>query len=181
MEDVDLAKKKLAECWSSHEAEFKKELERLDDAEQALHQRVKELNAEKKRALESNGNAQEISPDDLVEINAGGKIIVARRSTLTQMNGTRLEALFSGRWDKRLLRDARGRIFLDVNSQCFQSIVDYLNELVISPPNCPSEPPHVESELQHILVHQLELFGITDEITLFDTSKILSNINGQCT
>eukprot|EP00804_Cyclotella_cryptica_P029138 CCRYP_005305-RA/>CCRYP_005305-RA protein AED:0.32 eAED:0.32 QI:309/1/1/1/0.66/0.5/4/823/587 len=177
MEDVEIAKKKLAECWSKHEAEFKKEMQRLDDAERALHHRVQELNAEKKKALECNGNTDVASDDDLVEINAGGKIIVARRSTLTQLKGTRLEALFSGRWDKRLQRDAKGRIFLDVNSICFQAIVDYLNELVISPPNFPSEPPHVESELQHVLVHQLELFGITDDITLFDTSKILSNIN----
>ena len=88
------------------------------------------------------------------------------------MKGTRLEALFSGRWDKKLQRDNSGRIFLDVNPVCFQAIVDYLNELVISPPNSPSEPPHVESELNHILRHQLDLFGITDEIVLFDNSKV---------
>lgn len=159
----------------------------------------------KNKALENNGSSEDVSSEDLVEINAGGKIIIARRSTLTQMKGTRLEALFSGRWDKRqvhlllvcwtkqcqysqlpttqyhrrLQRDGKGRIFLDVNPICFQSIVDYLNELVISPPNFPSEPPHVESELKHILRHQLDLFGITDEITLFDNSKILSNINGE--
>jgi hypothetical protein len=179
MEEVESAKKKLAECWSDHEAEYKKELQRLDEAEKALHQRVKELNIEKNKALESNGSTQDVSNEDLVEINAGGKIVVARRSTLTQMSGTRLEALFSGRWDKRLQRDGKGRIFLDVNPVCFQAIVDYLNELVISPPNFPCEPPHVESELKHVLRHDLDLFGITDEITLFDNSKILSNINGE--
>jgi hypothetical protein len=34
---------------------------------------------------------------DIVEINAGGKIVVAKRRTLTQMQGTRLGELFSGR------------------------------------------------------------------------------------
>ena len=55
----------------------------------------------KNKALENNGSSEDVSSEDLVEINAGGKIIIARRSTLTQMKGTRLEALFSGRWDKR--------------------------------------------------------------------------------
>lgn len=178
MDEVEKAKNKLANCWAEHEAEYTKELNRLDEAEQALHQRVKELNQEKNKALDNNRSTQDVSNEDLVEINAGGKIIVARRATLTQMKGTRLEALFSGRWDKRLQRDGKGRIFLDVNPICFQSIVDYLNELVISPPNYPCEPPHVESELKHILRHQLDLFRITDEITLFDNSKILSNIDG---
>ena len=178
MEDVELAKKKLDDCWSNHEAEYKKELQRLDDAEELLRQRALDLNAEKNKALEINGSTQEISGEDLVEINAGGEIVTARRSTLTQMKGTRLEALFNGRWDRKLQRDPKGRIFLDVNPVCFQAIVDYLNELVISPPNSPSEPPHVESELKHVLRHQLDLFRITDEIILFDNSKILSNING---
>ena len=178
MEEVELAKLNLAECWSDHEAEYKKELQRLDQAEQDLYQRVKELNVEKNKAFENNGSIDDVFDEDLLEINAGGKIILARRSTLTQMKCTRLEALFSGRWDRRLQKDGKGRIFLDVNPVCFQAIVDYLNELVISPPNFPSEPPHVESELNHVLRHQLDLFGITAEITLFDNSKILSNING---
>jgi hypothetical protein len=178
MDEVEKAKDKLANCWAQHEAEYTEELKRLDEAEQALHRRLKELNLEKSKALENNGSPQEVSNEDLVEINAGGKIIVARRAALTQMKGTRLEALFSGKWDKRLHRDGKNRIFLDVNPTCFQSIVDYLNELIISPPNYPCEPPFVENDLKHILRHQLDLFGITDEITLFDNSKILSNING---
>lgn len=148
MEDVERAKKKLIDCWNDHEAEYRKELQRLDEAEQALYRRSKELNIEKDKALTSYGSEQDVSNEDLVEINAGGKNITARRSTLTQLQGTRLEAIFSGRWDRIIQRDGKGRIFLDVNPVCFQSIVDYLNELVISPPYFPSEPPHVESELK---------------------------------
>ena len=33
-----------------------------------------------------------VANDDLIEINAGGKIIVAKRSTLTQILGSRMEA-----------------------------------------------------------------------------------------
>jgi hypothetical protein len=56
-----------------------------------------------------------VSDDDIIEINVGGENINAKRGTLFQIKGTRLEALFSGRWDKKLLRDSSGRIFLNVN------------------------------------------------------------------
>ncbi len=69
--------------------------------------------------MHGNPNA---SGDDMLEINAGGKVIVAKRSTLTQhMVGTKFGALFSGRWEKKLQRDGDGRIFLDVNPECFQA------------------------------------------------------------
>ena len=54
--------------------------------------------------------------------------------TLTQIKVPRLEALFGGKWEKQLLRDGDGSIFLDVNPTCFQAVVDYLNELRIAPP-----------------------------------------------
>ena len=60
-----------------------------------------------------------------------------RRETLTQLKGTRLEALFSGRWENVLLRDAKKRIFLDVSPSCFKKIVDFLNLLKIADPKDP--------------------------------------------
>ena len=54
MEEVEFAKNKLTDCWEKHETEYKKELQRLDEAEQTLHQRVKELNIEKVRFSISN-------------------------------------------------------------------------------------------------------------------------------
>ena len=109
---------------------MKEQIAELDDIESKLNERMDELNNKKQQIAETNGNTN-ISGDDLIEINAGGKIIAAKRSTLTQLDGTRLEALFSGRWDKKILRDSHGRIFLDVNPKCFQAIVDYLTELLI--------------------------------------------------
>jgi len=46
-----------------------------------------------------------------------------------------LAALFSGRWENQLQRDTHRRIFLEMFPSCFQSIVDYLNELKMSPPD----------------------------------------------
>jgi len=68
--------------------------------------------------------------------------------------------LFSGRWDKKLLRDNDGRIFLDVNGDCFQAIVVYLTELASSTDDNPPEPPSVYEELEPMLAHQLELFEV---------------------
>ncbi|EJK72233.1 hypothetical protein THAOC_06252, partial [Thalassiosira oceanica] len=67
------------------------------------------------------------------------------------------------RYDQKSRRDADGRIFLDVNSVCFQAIVDYLNELAITPDGVSTSPPTVEADLGHILNHQLELFGLNEK------------------
>ena len=75
---------------------------------------------------------------------AGGKIIAVTRSTLTQFEGSRLEALFSGRWDKIPDRDNDGHIFLDLNPLCFQAIVDYLSEVKISTEESLADPPCFE-------------------------------------
>ena len=47
--------------------------------------------------------------------------------TLTQIGGTRPEALFCGWWYKRFLGFRGRRIFLDINLTLFQAVVDYLN------------------------------------------------------
>jgi hypothetical protein len=77
--------------------------------ETLLNERLVKLNCKKHEIAQSNGTMN-VADDDLVEINAGGKIIVAKRSTLTQIQGSRMEALFSGRWDKKLMRGGHGRI-----------------------------------------------------------------------
>jgi hypothetical protein len=66
----------------------------------------------------ANGNI-DAADEDLVEVNTGGKIVVAKLSTLTQIQGTNFDATFSGRCDKTLLRDSHGLIFLIVNPDCF--------------------------------------------------------------
>lgn len=175
MEGIEIARKRLKTCRDQHELAYKNEIDKIEEAEKELHDALEKLNTKKQDAADAYGEA-EVSDDELVEINAGGKIIVARRATLTQMKGTRLEAIFSGRWDKRLQRDGKGRIFLDVNPACFQAIVDYLNEMIISPPEHPPEPPSVDSELDEILSHLLDLLGISDEVML-SQSKVTPRMN----
>ena len=100
-------------------------------------------------------------------MNAGGKIVSARRGVLCQLKGTRFEALFSGRWDKKLHRDGSGRIFLDVNPTAFRAIADYLNELVISAED--EEPLHPWKNGGK-LTHFYTYFGLRDDF--FDSNII---------
>lgn len=144
-----------------HDHHYAAEINKLKEAEAELLNRLQEFEERKRNSAAVSDGSEYVRDDDIVEINAGGKIIAARRSTLCQLKGTRLEALFSGRWDKKLQRDGSGRIFLDVNGDCFQAIVDFLNEMIISSHEHPSEPPTVDDVGQkQVLAQYLELFGL---------------------
>jgi len=158
-DDLYRADEQLTAARHEHEMHYALEVTRLEDVGKQVLDRFNKLEEEKAEAVIRNGD-DDVSDDDIIEINAGGKIIAARRGTLTQWKGTRLEALFSGRWDKTLLRDCSGRVFLDVDGDCFQAIVVYLNELVSSSDENSHEPPSVYDELESVLAHQLELFQV---------------------
>ena len=145
MEELISTNSLLKAALDNHEKHLSDQLADLDSRETSLTERINKLNKTKEDTANDNGNL-DASPEDLIEINAGGKQIVAKRSTLIQLKDTMLEALFSGRWEKRLQRDKNGRIFLDVNSTCFQAIVDYLNEMTISSEDNPPDPPTVDDE-----------------------------------
>ena len=163
MEKLRIANERLQTARNDHEAAYHAETENLSIKENELLQRLHSLDDKKLDISKVHGNTN-ISHDDIIEINAGGTIITARRSILTQLKNTRLEALFNGRWDKKFLRDVNGRIFLDVNAMGFQAIVDYLNELTISSLDDLPDAPCVEAELEYILKHQLDLFGLADKM-----------------
>lgn len=63
---------------------------------------------------------------DIIELNVGGMKMRVLRETLTLIRGSRLEAVFSGRWESRLLRDDEGCVFMDVDPRHFEKIVEYL-------------------------------------------------------
>eukprot|EP00984_Skeletonema_dohrnii_P009022 scaffold3383_cov129-Skeletonema_dohrnii-CCMP3373.AAC.2 len=160
MEQLKNAEKKLKAAHDSREIAYAAEIKKLDDVKTTLLDRLHDLNEQKQQCAAVNGNVN-VRDDDLIEINAGGKIIVARRSVLCQVKGTRFEALFSGRWDKKLLQDSSGRIFLDVNGDCFQAIVDYLNELAISSEDERTKMPTISDEYKYLLSQYTVLFGLS--------------------
>ena len=108
MEELSIANERLKTACNNRERDFNALIKKLDDKENSLKERLDELT--KKRLNPDHVNF-EVADGDLVEVNAGGKIVAAKRSTLTQFEGTKFEALFSGHWDKKLQRDGNGRIF----------------------------------------------------------------------
>ena len=82
------------------------------------------------------------------------------RDTLTQIKGTRLEALFAGRREKRLRKDRDGSLFLDVNLMCFLEVVDYLNNRKIASTDSIPGKPHVGKEDTIVLQQLLLMFGL---------------------
>ena len=138
---LDKANAKLRAAHEKKEREYATEIKKLDDKEKELLDRLKGFEERKEKVAADYGK-EDVSDDDLIEVNAGGKIVSARRGVLCRLTkGKRLEALFSGRWDKKLQRDGNGRIFLDISGDCLQAIVDFLNEMTISSEEHPSEPP----------------------------------------
>ncbi|KAK1732631.1 hypothetical protein QTG54_016692 [Skeletonema marinoi] len=173
LDDLDQTNKRLKTTLDKIDRDRATQMNKLQEKEKQLLDRLSKLNEEKHKTASANGNI-DVSDDDFLEINAGGKVIAVKRATLTQLQGSRLEAMFSGRWDKKLDRDSSGRLFLDVNSDCFQAIVDYMNELAISSEDDPPMPPTVDDELQHILSHQMNLFGLTVDVDPQIDSNIIT-------
>eukprot|EP00957_Ditylum_brightwellii_P165261 12582443-Ditylum_brightwellii.AAC.1 len=97
--------KSSADLWDAFSAAYDEEL-------QNITQSYAEVEQEKEKYLKEYGDMN-FDEETLLKINVGGKIITANRSILTQQEGSMLEALFSGRWEKRLQRDECGHIFLD--------------------------------------------------------------------
>ena len=162
MDELSASNKRIKTARDSQVQDLDNEISTLDKRETVLNERLLELDRKKHEFAQAHGNL-DAADDHLIEINAGGKTVVAKRSTLTQIQGSRMAALFSGRWDKKVMRDCHGRIFLDVDPTCFQAIVDYLNEMTISSEDSPPSPPNVDNEHKIILNHQLELFGLGPE------------------
>ncbi len=174
-EDLTIANDQLKAAREEFDRDYNNLVETLRRDEKALDNRLEKLTKKMEDAAKVYGNMN-ASGNDFLEINAGGKIIIVKRSILTNHTiGTSFGALFSGRWDKKLQRDRHGRIFLDVNSKCFQAIVAYFNELALSPEDNPPDPPSVDSEYEQILEQQIDLFGLWESVGMTATERMHSN------
>ena len=106
---------------------------------------LKDLNEDQDSLAAKNGVIN-VDGSDILEINSGGSIIYGTRDSLTQIKGMSLEAQFRRRWGKRFLRERCDRMFLDVNSQFLQAMLDQLTEIKITPPDCYLKIPHAGQE-----------------------------------
>eukprot|EP00957_Ditylum_brightwellii_P121109 9237224-Ditylum_brightwellii.AAC.1 len=123
------------------------------------------MDNQKHQCMLDNGDMN-INEDDMLKLNLGGKIITVERDILTQIKGSMLEAMFSGRWEKQLQRDGDGCIFLDVNLICFQIIVDYLVEMKYSSKGIAPHPTFIEEDFDKILQQMMKYFGMKNNAEL---------------
>ena len=101
-------------------------------------------------------------PKKKLKLNVGGSPVTVLRSTLTSKPRTRLAALFSGIYDGQLQRDKKGRIFLDLNPECFREITDWLAHCELAGPDAkplPAVPPGHADTMEHMM----RFFGLTSE------------------
>eukprot|EP00957_Ditylum_brightwellii_P191896 14608117-Ditylum_brightwellii.AAC.1 len=116
--------------------------------------------------------------NDHIDINAGSRVITANRGALIYQKGTMLEALFSGKWDKEIQRDGFDCIFLDVNPECFQIIINYLYLLNHSSEEKIPQYLSVDNELKLIFNHMLLYFEIDHSTTQNGSKQWSTKQNG---
>ena len=90
LQNILNSNKQLKLAVQARDLDYKRYMNQLDLAEQSIKERFHSLEAKKASIIEAHGDGNACGAD-LLEINAGGKIIVAKRSTLTQLKGSRLE------------------------------------------------------------------------------------------
>lgn len=161
---MDARNKRIA-IWNRYikklESAYKESAKPYETGWARVNKGRKLLQAEKDKLAELYGGSN-VTMSDVFHINAGGEHLRVSRSTLTLIKGSRLAALFSGRWDKKLPRDSSGRVFLDVNPVCFKAVVKYLNQLKISSPGTLPVLPRADTENQVFLNGMLTAFGLED-------------------
>jgi len=106
-------------------------MKQINEEHQALEKRSKDI-IDRQDALTYKHGGEHAKPSDIICLNVRGTELFARRDTLTIVKGSRLEALFSGRWENRLLRDGKGRVFVDIDPAMLKKILEYLYMVKIS-------------------------------------------------
>ena len=101
---------------------------------------------------------------DFIQLNVGGQKFTTTRSTLCQVEGSLLAAMFSGRWEDPVERDQDGVVFLDFNPEYFGWILDYLRAKKISSPEDPAVLAEVPKNQIKNFNTLLEYLGLSDEI-----------------
>jgi len=152
-------------------------LSNIRDKADALSQRHDDL-LQRERDLMDENNINEMNQHEIININAGGTIFTAKRGTLSFIQGSRLQVIFSGRWENKLLRDNKGRVFLDVDPYYFGKLLDRLyiykllknnnddtvDEIVQVPKLQPNEQENFE-------IYWNFFFGVAEKVTTFKSNQ----------
>ncbi|OEU11674.1 hypothetical protein FRACYDRAFT_270652 [Fragilariopsis cylindrus CCMP1102] len=154
-------------------AQLRRRANDADVAETALAESRKEIKVlkEEKNKLQNEiatmssvfGSSANVSDDDFIEIDVGGKIIRVLRSTLCLAPDTMLAYMFSGRWDDRLTRDNDGHVLLDHDPELIEIIINFLRKKKREDPSDPVQsPPKVREEKKEDFISLLDYYGLSD-------------------
>ena len=127
MDHYNLAKKltdKKFHALEAHILSIRQRSQQLLERHSGLLKRQHDL-------TQQNGGSN-VKRSDKIHLNVGGTEMYALRETLTKIKGSRLEALFSGRWEDKLLRDEKGRVFIDMDARYFKKIMEHLHLMTTS-------------------------------------------------
>jgi len=153
--------------WERLQDSGRKRMKLMEDEKQKLQKEIDTMNSVigigKKSATKTSNDDDDI----IIEINVGGTIICALRSTLCLVaRDTMFSYMFSGRWEKSLTRDSNGRIYLEHDPELIELIVNFLRTKKIEDPSssfdetivCPEIPKGKEQAFRVLLNY----FGLTD-------------------
>uniref|UniRef100_A0A6U3TM16 TLDc domain-containing protein n=1 Tax=Ditylum brightwellii TaxID=49249 RepID=A0A6U3TM16_9STRA len=174
MEEPRQAKKERTEAWDAFQSALEKIKSAYDTHSRIIEQELQsikegfdEIEKQKEECMSEYGDMN-VDENDLLQINVSGKIISVARGVLTQVKGSMLEAMFSGRWENQLMQHEDGFIFLDVNSTCFQAIVDYLVAVKYSSEKKVTYPTHSNQGMDRILQTMMKYYGINRDAVVND-------------
>jgi hypothetical protein len=160
-DDEDDPSVHLARFQQSHQKMIKK----MEEDHQIMIKKMKEEKDKLQNEIDTMNSAvgSAASSDDfIIEINAGGKIISALRSTLTLAPDTRFTYMFSGRWEKSLKRDECDRIFLDEESELIEIIINFLRMKKREDPFCPIDELKLPASKKENFDSILDHYGLTE-------------------
>jgi len=84
----------------------------------------------------NNSNSQNNIPPGIVELNVGGVFYSTSVNTLTSESGSKLSKLFGPEAKDEILKDSKGKYFIDRDGVLFRYILDYLrNKKLVLPEN----------------------------------------------
>jgi hypothetical protein len=140
------------------------ELQRIQQKEMEALKRQRDALEEEKESMNT------LTPDDseIVTINVGGEVIMqtTRDTICLAAPGSRFAALFSGRWEDQVVKDAEGCIFLDHDPELIRLIVNYLRIKRIDDPCQPKvDPPTAPEAKRQEWCCLLEHYGLTSFFT----------------
>jgi hypothetical protein len=90
------------------------------------HDSVEALESRKRAVVKRHSSGGNVK--DRLKLTVGGEQVTTKRSTLcTPFPSSKLDALFSGRYENALLRDPKDkkRIFLDLKPECFRKLLEF--------------------------------------------------------